>query len=261
VIKIDNISIWQGFIWLLTNDKISSVKLRPYHDSLTGPMLSFLKNFAQKITLRDKTVVPKVYQVKDKVHYIVSLDDDNYCLSFVVDKDIWYFQHVECVFIRLDSVTAPTNAFPDISEDQKNWIRQEIDISNKIRLYNFIVKTKDKDFALNWFMDGEGYLLAARTWVPFVSPERAFILYLCWEQSNLLGNKTKLEHLDGNHATVRLKPLYIEIYNKAVHIKQQIKYADYISIFEATWYDRSIKAGWKLNISYESEECIFEFYI
>jgi hypothetical protein len=101
---------------------------------------------------------------------------------------------------------------------------------------------------LNWFKDGAGYFLAAKTWVPFVEPGKAFILYLCWEQANLRKSKVTLEKLDENEAMIRIRPLLIDIYLQASHLKQQISFEDYVQIFTTIWEDRAEKAGWKLEI-------------
>jgi len=84
---------------------------------------------------------------------------------------------------------------------------------------------------LNWLKDGAGYFLAAKTWVPFVEPEKAFILHLCWEQANLRRNKVTLEKLDENAAMIRIRPLLSDIYLQASHLKQQISFDDYVQIF------------------------------
>jgi hypothetical protein len=70
-------------------------------------------------------------------------------------------------------------------------------------LFNFLSREKGKDYAFDWFRDGAGYFLEARTWVPLVPPGRAFILYLCWEQSNLLGNNVTLHKLDDSEALAK----------------------------------------------------------
>lgn len=62
---------------------------------------------------------------------------------------------------------------------------EELQVSRDVWLLNALAAEKGRDSALDWFKDGAGYALAARVWVPFVSPSRAFVLYLCWEQANL----------------------------------------------------------------------------
>jgi len=93
--------------------------------------------------------------------------------------------------------------------------------------------------------------------VPFVAPERAFVLYLCWEQANLRGNDVTLERLDDTEAVVRMRPMYFLLYDRTAHLKQQIPFEDYRRLFEHRWEDRATSAGWQIEFSYEGEECVF----
>lgn len=79
-------------------------------------------------------------------------------------------------------------------------------------------------------------------------------------QSNLIGNEVLLEKLEDSKATIKIKPLYFEVYKRVGHLNQQISLEDYKSIFNTIWYDRAMKAGWKLEIGYLGEECILQFY-
>lgn len=214
---------------------------------------------AAQLDLTSVEIVPEIISTVDKINYIISLSGEQYCLTFIVDGENWFLQHVECIFIRLDKVLTPADSFPDISDQKKNWIRQEIEIHKMVRLFNFLRTEKGKDFALDWFKDGAGYRLESLSWVPFVEPLKAFILYLCWEQSNLYGNETVLESLNCDYARVRIKTLYNDIY-KQTHIKQQIMYDDYIGIFDTMWKDRAQAAGWDLVIEHKASESVFAFY-
>lgn len=48
-----------------------------------------------------------------------------------------------------------------------------------VYFYTVLTREKGKDFFHNLMRDGAGYYLAAKTWIPFVPPQRAFVLYLC----------------------------------------------------------------------------------
>jgi hypothetical protein len=183
---------------------------------------------------------------------------------FLVEKNQWYFRSVEAIFVRLDKVGAlPASTFPDISERQKAWAREEIYWSEQVRLFNLLSKEKGREFAFDWVKNGIGngigYLLGAETWVPFASPSKAFILYLCWEQANLRGNDVVLEKLDDHEASVKITPLYFALYQTASHLKRQISIEDYIRIFETIWQERADKAGWKLKIEGQGRICVFRF--
>jgi hypothetical protein len=105
-------------------------------------------------------------------------------------------------------------------------------------------------------LDGAGYALAAKTWVPFFPSHRAFMLYLCWEQSRLRENQVILEKLTDQEAIVKLKTHFFFLYKRTGHLKEQIPFEDYRRIFETIWQDRATNAGWNLKITYEDPECL-----
>jgi len=119
-----------------------------------------------------------------------------------------------------------------------------------------LAKEKGREFAFDWFKDGVGYFMEARTWVPFMPPSRAFILYLCWEQANLRGNPVTLEKLDDREATITLDPHYLRFHSQT-DVGRQISAEDYRRLFETIWQDRAENAGWKLQITYKGNTCVF----
>jgi hypothetical protein len=165
---------------------------------------------------------------------------------------------------KIGKLPADAAGFPDLPEDRKYWMRQEIYWSEQVRLFNFLSREKGKDFAFRWVAEGigngVGYLLGASAWVPFYPPSRSFILYLCWEQAKLLGDKVTLEKLDDNEAVVRFEDLtYFALYMRATHLKQQISLEDYIKIFETIWQERARAAGWKLAIDGQGRQIYLRF--
>jgi hypothetical protein len=92
-----------------------------------------------------------------------------------------------------------------------------------------------------------------------VSPERAFILYLCWDLSNLRKEPVVLEKLSNEEARVRFSPRAFALYDHMAQLKQEININDYRRLFEVVWLDRAQSAGWDLHISYEKGECVFRF--
>jgi hypothetical protein len=218
-----------------------------------------------KANWKEWEAVPEIHQVENKIHFIIPLTFDavttTYCLTFLDEKDNWYFQHIEAITIRLDKLTdLPASTFPEVPEATKAHIREEGRVSEMVRLFNFLAKEKGKDFAFSWFKDGYGYALAAQTWVPFFTLAKSLILFLCWEQENLHGNDVTLEKLTEDEALVRLQLLYFHLYKVAAHLKQQISSEDYRKIFETIWQDRAEKAGWKIEIKYEGDDCLFRFW-
>ncbi len=99
--------------------------------------------------------------------------------------------------------------------------------------------------------------MAAGSWIPLLPEQTAFILYVCWEQPVLNGNQVILEYLDDEQATVRLRPTYLELYERTVHLREQISEEDYRAIFETVWKDRAQAEGWKLEIAYMLPHCVF----
>ncbi len=260
-----DIKIWQEFTLTLKKADFPSEKLRPYYESFREPILGYLKQMREKANWREWEAAPEMHRVENKVHFIIPLTFDNetatYCLTFLDESDNWYFQHIEAITIRLDKISSlPTSEFPDVPDMTKAHMREEGRISEEVRLFNFLAKEKGKEFAFNWFKDGNGYALAARTWVPFFPLSKSFILFLCWEQSHLRGNDVTLEKLEKNEALVRMKLISFNLYKVAAHLKQQISYEDFCKIFETKWQDRAEKAGWEVKITYLDDECLFRFW-
>jgi hypothetical protein len=196
------------------------------------------------------------------VHYLIPLTIDGarntYCFTFLTEAGKWYFQHFESITVRLDKTgPPPVSTFPDIPEGQKAWMRDEILVSEQVRLFNMLAKEKGREFAFDWFKDGLGYFMEARTWVPFVPVSRAFILYLCWEQANLRGNRVTLEKLDDHEATITLDSNYLRFYTQTEQMRKQISAEDYRRLFETIWQDRAENGGWKLQITYKGDTCVF----
>ena len=164
---------------------------------------------------------------------------------------------MEGIFIRLDKTPKPpTSDFPDIDADTKAWQREEIYWSEIVRLYLSIAKKNGKPYALDLMKSGPGYFVAAKSWVPFVAPARAFILYLCWNESRLRENLVVLEKLTDLEAVVSMQTHYFFLYKRATHLRQWIPFDEYRQIFETIWQDRAAAAGWALEIKYEDPECL-----
>lgn len=262
------IRVWTQFVSALKEGRLTEDRIRPYDElrqiAPAGLMLKFLGIMKDKATWNEWETAPEIHRLGDTVHYLVPLTFDGhkglFCFTFLLQDDgQWFFRHMESITVRLDRIGAlPTSKFPDVSEGQKAWMREERKQQAQVDLFNWMLRERGRDFALKWFQDGAGYFLEAKTWVPFVPPTMAFILYLCWEQSNLLGNPVTLEKLNEAEAVVRLEPIYLKLHAQT-SIGQKIDGEDYRAIFEAQWQDRALSAGWNLNINYAGLQCIFRF--
>jgi hypothetical protein len=250
----DEFRIWSEFVNLLREDRFTEDMIRPHLEPLRKPIMDVLTNMIGEVDLDNIDSRPEVIRADDHISYLVPLSFDDsepatYCFTFIEENDKWHLRHIENIFIRLDKLSSlPASEFPDLPDDKKNWQREENYWSKQVRLLNYLTGEKGKEFAFDWFKDGSGYFLTAKTWIPFVTPRIAFILYLCWEQANLRGSEVTLEKLDDSEAVVRIGPQQIKIYMHASHLRQQISFEDYVQLFSTIWEDRADKAGWHLDI-------------
>ncbi len=268
----DDLAMWREFVQLLKSDTLTVDRIHPADPRTPESRLAGLKEFAKAADWSEWEAAPEVVRSGNLVSFIITLGQSRnspweYIFCFIVEDGRWYYRFQEGIFIRLDKVgklPVAAAAFPDLPEERKHWMRQEIYWSEQVRLFNFLTREKGKDFAFRWVAEGigngVGYLLGAATWVPFYPPHKAFILYLCWEQAKLLGNKVVLEKLDENEAVVRFEDLtYFALYMRATHLKQQISLEDYIKIFETIWQDRARAAGWNLTIDGQGRKIYLRF--
>jgi len=263
----DNLKVWKEFVLLFKNNELSQEHIRPHQEFPREQLMEMLNRFRKSVSWEEMEREPEVIRYDNQLNFLVPLTTTEggkytYCFSFILEGDKWYFQHLEGIFIRLDKVaTLPTSEFPDLPEDRKAWMREEFYWSKMVWIFNTITKNSGKESAFNIFPDGFGYFLAAKAWVPFVPPSKAFILYLCWEQANLRGNVVTLEKLEDKEALVKIKSTYFALYRRTAHLKHQISFEDYRKIFEKIWYDRAKRAGWNIKIEYnlEADDCKFHF--
>ena len=264
----EDLAIWKEFVRLLRSDTFPLDRIHP--DDLRPPesRLARLKDFVKETDWAEWETAPEVVRRGGLVSFIATLGKSRnspwkYVFCFVVQDGRWSFRFTEGIFIRLDQIgdlPADAAGFPDLPEERKQWMRQEIYWSKMVELYNEMTRLKGTEYALGLLRDGAGYALAATTWIPFFPTARAFILYLCWEQAKLQGNKVTLEKLDDNEAVVRFDDhQYFALYMQASHLKEQIVLGDYIGIFEAIWQDRARAAGWGLQIDGQGRRIYLRF--
>jgi hypothetical protein len=262
----ENLQIWHEFVETLKSGIFTIEHIKPYEfiskeNQLTN-MMNLKKSSDESSSWEEWEITPEIFGVENHVHFLVSLgfgneQKSNFCFTFLKEGRKWYYRHLENIFIRLDKTPEPpTSEFPDVPKEMKAWQREEVYWSKMVYLYSTLAEEKGKEFFLNLMKDGAGYFLGAKTWVPFVPPQRAFILYLCWEQKHLKENDVSLEKLSDQEAIVKLQTHFFYLYKRAGHLKQQIPFVDYKEIFETIWIDRAKNAGWDLNIKYEDPECL-----
>jgi hypothetical protein len=260
-------NIWQEFVAELRLGAFSPSRIQPYPglEDLQATLAGILGNLRQAIlSSAERGVEPECWLTGNQVHFILPLsaekDSPDFCFSFLSGEDRWYFQHVENIFIRLERTgPPPVSVFPDLPEAQKAWARDEIQVSEMVRLFNFLKAGKGKEFALNWFKDGAGYATGVRAWAPFLPLSQAFILYACWDLANLHANPVTLQQLDETSASVSGTLRYFELYERAAHLSRQISREEYQALFETIWQDRARCCGWGLRLEITGSSVSFVF--
>ena len=265
----EELKIWKEFLFLVKNNRMTDSRIKPLDqlgDKFKPILLSYLDSIRVQASPDDWTIVPEIIKIENRIQFIAHWgargQKVEYCFSFVMIDSQWFFQHLESIFIRLDKLPSlPVSKFPDISESQKSWAREETYWSFIVlNIYLPLTTEKGKEYVLNLLKDGGGYFVGAKTWVPFATPNKAFILYLCWEQTNLRGNNVTLEKLTDTQAIVHLETQFFYLYFNAGHLKPRISIEDYKQIFETIWQDRAKNAGWKLDIKYSPDyKVVFNF--
>jgi len=257
--------VWNEFVAKLKAGTLTAAEIRSEYTT-PAQQLTWLKQLKDAADTRkswgDWEAKPEIFTVGNHVQVLARVNEGaqylTLCFTFLTDGQHWYYSHMENIFLRLDRIGAPpVSLFPDIAEETKSWMREETYWSTLIGgVYAPLVKEKGADYVFNMLKDGPGYFVSAKTWVPFLPPRRAFILWLCWEQSRLRGNPVTLEKLEDDEAIVSMKPLYFLIYKSASHLKTMIGFAEYRRLFETIWTDRAEAAGWKVSFEYENKECL-----
>ena len=261
----DDRVIWKEFVSALKAGTLTVDRIRPLYGADKEQLLKWLKELMT--ATRDNGAVsdwdaPEIIPVGNLVHFVVKLrigreTTTERSLSFIKEGGRWYFGHMENIMIRLDKIPPPpTSEFPPLPEDTMTWQRNEILWSDLVRIYLTTAAKNGKDFALGLFKTGAGYFVGATSWVPFVPPARAFILYLCWSESRLYGNLVTLEKLTDDEAVVEMQTHFFFLYKRSSHMRQWLPFAEYRTIFETIWQDRAAKAGWTLDIEYKDPECL-----
>ena len=261
----DDLTIWKEFVAALKAGTLTADQVRPLYGTDKGLQLKWLTDLMK--ATRDNDALsdwdaPEVIPVENLVHFVVKLRigpemTTERSLSFIKEGGRWYFGHMENIMIRLDKLPRPPiSEFPPLPEETMTWQRNEILWSDLVWIYLRTAEKNGQDFALNLFRTGAGYFVGAKSWVPFVPPASAFVLYLCWAENRLYGNMVTLEKLTDEEAVVRMQTHYFFLYKRSSHMRQWLPFEEYKTIFETIWQDRAVNAGWNLEIEYGDSECL-----
>jgi hypothetical protein len=248
-------ALWAWFTEGVRGRGFSDDDLAPYYDAFRAPLSSFLAQLAEGIPPERWDRVTEVHHVGDLTHFLVDLGEEDpnlFCITLRGAPGDPRVVHLENIFIRLDRTPAPpTSDFPDVDDDRRRWMREEERVTRDVRVFSLLVEERGRDEALAWFRDGAGYLLSARTWVPFVPPGRAWVLYTCWEQAHLRGNEVTLRALREDAATIHVVSRRLAAYERTGHLRQQIEADDFRALYESVWVDRARAAGWEIDFEYD----------
>lgn len=227
-------------------------------------MLEFLSIMRRGAAWREWESRPDVFRVGPRVHFVIRLSENGvpntYSFTFVLEEGRWFLEHFESIVVRLDRLgSPPVSVFPDLAEDKKAWMRQEKYWTMMAHVFRTLRQASGTEAAFGIFRDGPGYFVEAKTWVPFYVPERAFIVYLCWEQARLQGNQVTLERLTDDEAVVLMDSIFLRLYAQSSHMRNLVDKPDYMRIFETIWEDRAHAAGWKVRFAYDGPRCTLRF--
>lgn len=138
---------------------------------------------------------------------------------------------------------------PRLAAETEHWMRGELEMTERVRLFRYLTQEESREFALRWFADGAGYLLAARSWLPYLASGPAFLWYAAWSETHLRGNPVVVHRGGPDGGLLEMTdPLHWRLYRATGHLRQQISEADYEAVFEAVWEDRALHAGYGLSV-------------
>lgn len=247
-------SAWQSLLADLRNGTFGQGSVAPYDEALRDPLVSLIRMLWDRIPAYAWPSEPEAERVGDLTTYKVEFGlpgTTPLYFSFVKASNRWSLAHVESIRIPLEVPECPASLFPDLDEDTKAFMREEIAVTSQVRILNHLKDEAGWEAALDWMKDGKGYFMAARTWAPHLLPHTAFIMYLCWEQQRLRGSKVTLVSLTDASAAVLMRPISLEVFARSGHLRTQISSSDYWALFRAVWEDRAREAGWDVVIHNE----------
>lgn len=257
------IQVWREFVAKLKAGTLTAFDVQPEYTTVEQ-QLAWLRQLKEAVDIDkswpDLEQAVRIVVVENSIRVVARFrmggEEQTMSFSFLTGGPRWLYSHMEMILLPLDQVGAPpVSQFPDIAEETKAWMREETYWSTIVlNLYGPLSKTMGADGVFDLLKDGPGYFVAAKTWVPFLPSPRAFVLWLCWEQSRLRGNPVTLEKLSDDEAVVAMRPLFFQIYKSASHLKTRISLPEYRRLFETIWTDRAGAAGWSVAFEYADPE-------
>ena len=252
-------TIWKSFCEKLRSDSLTA-------DDFTEEMAPLLTGLligpdARERRLRFADAPARFFDTPTRAVVQLSCPDDEYRFDFVrrAEAEGGRLAFVECITLPLAEITLPCTVFSPLP-DKEGAIRCERDASAMVRQYLRFKSLLGKEEAVRQFLDGDGELLAARSWVPFYSDGLALVAYLAWMENRLNGERTAITRFTETRCELWFYGhLQRRIYALSGHLKQQIDADEYRELIEAVWRDRARAGGWQLECRYEEEDTALVF--
>ena len=184
-------TIWKSFCEKLRSDSLTA-------DDFTEEMAPLFAGLligpnARERRLRFADAPARFFDTPTRAVVQLSCPDDEYRFDFVRRAEVegGRLAFVECITLPLAEITLPCTVFSPLP-DKEGAIRCERDASAMVRQYLRFKSLLGKEEAVRQFLDGDGELLAARSWVPFYSDGLALVAYLAWMENRLNGERTAI---------------------------------------------------------------------
>lgn len=139
--------IWSQFVDELSQEHLTSARLRPYHEALRQPLLASLEDLWQETSIEHWQAEADFHPENGRFHVLVPFtirgDQSLYCFTFITEGKRWFLQHLESIVLRLDLIGPfPVCTFPDLQENKKAWIREKFRVTHQVQLFRFLRSEK-----------------------------------------------------------------------------------------------------------------------
>jgi hypothetical protein len=247
---------WTWFRSKLVEGSWTRDDLEPLHEELSPSLQGVLQQIRTQAGtgLATSIALHRMLRGKDSASFLfrVAPGDPLLCATVVQARGRHRLRQIEAITLDLgDLPPLPCDArlLPGPSEETASWIREEIAMTERVRLYNHLAVKQSLESALAWVSDGAAFLLAARSWIPYMEPGLAFLWYAAWSETHLHRNPVIVRQANPlGGRLVMVDPLHRRLYRQTTHLRKQISKQDYEALFEAAWRDRAENAGFHLTV-------------
>ena len=253
--------IWNEFKIKLKNDSLVPDDFGEELREIEFSVLSGEKAKSLREALLNAENV-RFYKSEQEKKHIVFVDvGAGFRIDFIINENKWQILFIEGITIPIDKIDClPYNDFPPIKDHAENWIREEARITGLVRNYNFIKDNFGIAKALEYCHDGAGKFIAAKSWIPFFSDKKAFIVFISWWDNRIYGENVSIEKFSDDECIIKyIEPIWFRMYDVCGHLKFQIPFDEYKRLFEHIWQDRAKCSGWDISFIYENNSLILKF--